>query len=977
MKSPFLLALAVVVGASTAARAAEPVVWTNAVGVTVTGNSLTRGAAAAGWTAGASSVGVIRDGYGYVECTALETNTRRACGLSFGDTNQSNTDIDFAIQAYETGAIQIWEGSSQIAGSYGTYASGDRLRVEVAHGSVRYLRNGALLYASAARAQYPLRVDTALYSPGATLNDVVVGSVGWANAVGVAVARDIITKTGAAGWNSGVASANQIASGDGYVEFTAGQNTTGRAAGLANGDAGQTLADIEYAIHLRADGMVTVSESGSSAGDFGGYIGSDRFRVELRGGTVRYLKNGALFYTSAVAPVYPLRADTAFDTAGGTLEDVRVETLVWTSAAGVAMNGATLVKTAGSGWNAGAAASNAIASGDGWLEATAIETNTQRAFGLESGGAATTLSDLDHAIELTETGTVKVHESGVIRGTFGSYANGDLLRVEVRDGIVRYLRNGTLLYTSAVVPSYPLHADTALFTTGATLHHVTTGDVVWLDDVGVEIRGNRLAKTAALAWGNAAAFSTRAINSGFVEIVVAEKNTSRMIGLSHGNVSSSFTDIDYALYLRNDAALYVYENNVQKGPFGAYASGDRLKVRLQSGVVTYLRNDVVFYTSLVAPILPLRLDAALSETGGTISGLTYPGAAAVDTLDAPLITPGTATYTAAQNVTMAALAGATIRYTTNGSEPDGGSTLYSGPVSVNTYTLVKARAFKSGYNESATATRPTRSTTATFSPPTLTPTQTFVTSGSVTMSAQAGRDHLLHDERDRSHLVVDSVHRSRHGRRHHDHPRQGFQARLDDEPDRDRDLHGEGRDARHRPGQRHARRRGADHGHASDARSHRQLHDERRGPDESRDDPGCDRVGGNGLRGQLHAEGARVQGGPDCERRRDRDVQRDGRRRRRDRSRRVRSTLSLPSRTARCGVGERAARARRERARRSRPFISRRPPSASPASSRSPREKPSASRSARTDKSTGSEPEAVASWGSALRARATRRPCCH
>jgi hypothetical protein len=39
----------------------------------------------------------------------------------------------------------------------------------------------------------------------------------------VAVARDTITKTGAAGWNSGVASANQITTGDGYVEFTAGR----------------------------------------------------------------------------------------------------------------------------------------------------------------------------------------------------------------------------------------------------------------------------------------------------------------------------------------------------------------------------------------------------------------------------------------------------------------------------------------------------------------------------------------------------------------------------------------------------------------------------------------------------------------------------------------------------------------------------------------------------------------------------------
>ena len=211
---------------------------------------------------------------------------------------------------------------------------------------------------------------------------------------------------------------------------------------------------------------------------------------------------------------------------GGTLEDVQVEPLVWASVTGATANGSTLVKTAGAGWNAGAAASNAIVSGDGWLEATAIETNTQRVFGLESGGAAASWTDIDHAIELATDGTVKVHELGVTRGTYGSYANGDLLRVEVQDGIVRYRRNGTLLYTSAVMPSYPLHADAALYTTGATLYHLTMGDLVWQEIPGIEIRGNRLRKTGSTGWGAASMISTRAISSGFVEMVYPQNGTS-------------------------------------------------------------------------------------------------------------------------------------------------------------------------------------------------------------------------------------------------------------------------------------------------------------------------------------------------------------------------------------------------------------------------------------------------------------------
>jgi hypothetical protein len=48
-------------------------------------------------------------------------------------------------------------------------------------------------------------------------------------------------------------------------------------------------------------------------------------------------------------------------------------------------------------------------------------------------------------------------------------------------------------------------------------------------------------------------------------------------------------------------------------------------------------------------------------------------------------------------------ASATIRYTTNGSEPTTNSTLYTGPFTLTSTTTVRAKAFKSGMNDSATA----------------------------------------------------------------------------------------------------------------------------------------------------------------------------------------------------------------------------------------------------------------------------------
>jgi hypothetical protein len=53
-------------------------------------------------------------------------------------------------------------------------------------------------------------------------------------------------------------------------------------------------------------------------------------------------------------------------------------------------------------------------------------------------------------------GTLEVFESGARRGSFGSYATGDVLQVAVESGVVKYYRNTTLLFASAQAPVYPL-----------------------------------------------------------------------------------------------------------------------------------------------------------------------------------------------------------------------------------------------------------------------------------------------------------------------------------------------------------------------------------------------------------------------------------------------------------------------------------------------------------------------------------------
>jgi alpha-tubulin suppressor-like RCC1 family protein len=73
------------------------------------------------------------------------------------------------------------------------------------------------------------------------------------------------------------------------------------------------------------------------------------------------------------------------------------------------------------------------------------------------------------------------------------------------------------------------------------------------------------------------------------------------------------------------------------------------------------------------------------------------------TLATPALDPGTGSYTSQAIVTITAFAGATIRYTTNGSTPTSSSSIYTAPLVFEATTTVKAKAFHPDYATSAEA----------------------------------------------------------------------------------------------------------------------------------------------------------------------------------------------------------------------------------------------------------------------------------
>src|SRR5947207_1204094 len=78
-----------------------------------------------------------------------------------------------------------------------------------------------------------------------------------------------------------------------------------------------------------------------------------------------------------------------------------------------------------------------------------------------NGNPGTSGAEIKFAFDILRGGAA-VRESGVYR-TDVPVAAGDVLRIAVVGGAVKYSKNGTIFYTSSVAPTYPLLIDTSLW----------------------------------------------------------------------------------------------------------------------------------------------------------------------------------------------------------------------------------------------------------------------------------------------------------------------------------------------------------------------------------------------------------------------------------------------------------------------------------------------------------------------------------
>ena len=143
-------------------------------------------------------------------------------------------------------------------------------------------------------------------------------------------------------------------------------------------------------------------------------------------------------------------------------------------------------------------------------------------------------------------------------------------------------------------------------------------------------------------------------------------------------------------YARSEATLVLDENAIDE-------SIDMCT--LQDAIDQFQENGVGLDNSKYLNNASSKGSAASGSGSNGGGGSTGGGGSNPSTLEAPKIS-GNTTFTESTQVTITAAAGATIKYTTDGSNPTSASSTYNTPLTLNATTTVKAIAIKDGKTSS-------------------------------------------------------------------------------------------------------------------------------------------------------------------------------------------------------------------------------------------------------------------------------------
>jgi len=149
------------------------------------------------------------------------------------------------------------------------------------------------------------------------------GTTNWVRLTGATGGLGTLTSTSANSW--AVGGSFLIGTGDFELEFR--REIGASMIGVDSSDPDRNYTTIDYAIYAPNTGTIYVYENGANKYSSGSAGTNPLFKITKTGTTIKYYKDGALFYTSLTAASASMVFDSSFEGSGLSMTDISVTKL--------------------------------------------------------------------------------------------------------------------------------------------------------------------------------------------------------------------------------------------------------------------------------------------------------------------------------------------------------------------------------------------------------------------------------------------------------------------------------------------------------------------------------------------------------------------------------------------------------------------------------------------------------------------------
>jgi len=432
---------------------------------------------------------------------AVVTNLNCFFGLNSDPTSDQNyTSLDYSIQLHSTGAFIYESGTS--TGVSSAIAIGDVFAVVYDGANVRYLRNGAVIRTTPAPVGVAYFFDSSFNSVGSRLTNIQFGPLTTRPRDG-----EVLNFRAVQGWEFARSTEGWVATG---ATVAAGADAvTVTSTGIDptfNSPAISIAGSLNDKVRVRIRRVAGSGWQGTLYYETSGHGNSESFKkdVTLGPGTAfeilewdmtNLTAGGTDWVTNVITRLRFDFGNSAADVfevdwiavgksgVAGDLAQTANVTLVAGANGTVVGNSATKL-TSDAVWNWHVYSRESYSRGV-FASASPAQNDRQLMFGLNADPTTDeSYTSIDYAMFASSDGTLRAYRNSTDLGQIGTYVAGDALAV-VYDGVnVRWVKNGSTLFTDALASSATnFFFDSSFYHVGGTLRNITIGPMSGVFDV--------------------------------------------------------------------------------------------------------------------------------------------------------------------------------------------------------------------------------------------------------------------------------------------------------------------------------------------------------------------------------------------------------------------------------------------------------------------------------------------------------------